>query len=78
MTSELPRPPTTVGAPGRVPGRAGDFRALDGRRSWLLVAFLVAAAVVAPVGVVAVSVLDPSVDVWRSLWSTELPEMLRP
>jgi iron(III) transport system permease protein len=73
VTTQLPqRPAGDVVAHGR----AGALRAGDGRRAWLLVTLLVALAVVAPVGVVALSVLDPSVDVWRSLWRTELPEML--
>lgn len=75
MTAPAPaRAPVSLGAPDgggrtRAPSR-------DGRRGWLAVTLLVAAAVVVPVGIVASSVLTPSVEVWALLWRTELPEML--
>lgn len=47
-----------------------------GRRGWRLVVVAVAAIVVVPVGLVAVSILTPSTEVWSFLWRTDLPDML--
>lgn len=60
------RPATTEHRPPRT-GR---------RPAWSLLAVAVAAAVVAPVGVVVAGGLTPSVAVWRQLWEGRLPEML--
>jgi iron(III) transport system permease protein len=46
------------------------------RRSWDAAVVGVAALVVLPVALVAVSILTPSTDVWAFLWRTELPSML--
>ncbi len=53
-------------------GGAGTARR-DGRRGWRLAVAGVAALVVVPVGLVAVSILTPSTDVWAFLWRTTLP-----
>ncbi|MDQ3415552.1 MAG: iron ABC transporter permease [Actinomycetota bacterium] len=47
-----------------------------GRRGWRLVVVAVAAFAVVPVGLVAVSILTPSTEVWSFLWRTDLPDML--
>jgi len=46
------------------------------RKCWTLVVVVVAALVVVPVGLVAVSLLTPSTQVWALLWRTGLPAML--
>jgi iron(III) transport system permease protein len=69
-------PPGPLEAPATRGRRTGPAGPADARRGWLLVTLLLAAAVVTPVGLVAASVLDPSTEVWRLLWQTELPEML--
>lgn len=46
------------------------------RRSWQLAAAAVAALVVTPLAGVLLSLLDPSVEVWRLLWQTRLVEMV--
>lgn len=46
-----------------------------GRRAWRVATAVVAAFVVVPVGVVASSVLTPSIDVWRLLWEAGLARM---
>lgn len=48
----------------------------DGRRGWQVAVAAVAALVVLPVGLVAVSILTPSTDMWSFWWRTELPGML--
>jgi iron(III) transport system permease protein len=49
----------------------------DGRRAmgvgWAAIAIAVAVAVVAPVAMIAVSVLRPNTEVWRQQWATRLP-----
>jgi iron(III) transport system permease protein len=47
-----------------------------GRRGWTLGVTLIALLAVAPVAVIAWSLLTPSVEIWRHLWQTRLPEML--
>ena len=47
-----------------------------GRRGWTLGVTLIALLAVAPVAVIAWSLLTPSVDIWRHLWETRLPDML--
>lgn len=66
MTTPLARPGT--GAP--VPPL---LRTVPG---WVLV-LVVAAGASAPVIVIAASVLDPDVEMWRRLWDTRLPGMIR-
>ncbi len=47
---------------------------------WLLVTMLpvaVAVAVVAPVVLLLLQLLDPTVDIWTQLWNTTLPSMIR-
>jgi len=48
----------------------------DGRLGWRLAVWAVAALVVVPVGLVAVSILTPTTAVWSFLWHTDLPAML--
>ncbi len=48
----------------------------DGRWAWRAVVVLVAALVVVPVGLVAVSILTPTREVWSLWWGTQLPGML--
>jgi iron(III) transport system permease protein len=47
-----------------------------GRRSWRIATAVVAVLVIVPVGMVAASVLTPSVDVWRFLLRAGLPGMM--
>lgn len=47
-----------------------------GRRGWTLAVSLIAVLAVAPVAVIAWSLLTPSVEIWRHLWATRLPDML--
>ncbi|MBA2739560.1 MAG: iron ABC transporter permease, partial [Nocardioidaceae bacterium] len=47
-----------------------------GRLGWRLAVLAVAAVVVVPVGLVAVSILTPTTEVWSFLWRTDLPDML--
>lgn len=54
-----------------------DRRDRTSRWGWPAVAIAAALAVVAPVAVVASSILTPSTDVWRQLWDTRLPAQLR-
>ncbi len=42
-------------------------------RSWTLVAWLAALAVVSPVAFLATSVLKPNIQMWREQWETRLP-----
>lgn len=73
----VPSVPTggpSVARPARGATRRGS--ASDGRLGWRLVVVVVAAVVVVPVGLVAVSILTPTTDVWSFLWRTELPSML--
>jgi len=57
--------------------RLGAGAVCDGRRSmgvgWAAAAVAVAVAVVAPVAMIAVSVLRPNTEVWRHQWETRLP-----
>ncbi|HET7329049.1 MAG TPA: iron ABC transporter permease [Nocardioidaceae bacterium] len=76
MTAQPSTQATRPPAPDGSTVAGGYRRVRDGRRWWLFVAMAVAVAVVLPVGTVASSILDPSVDVWTQLWRTELPEML--
>lgn len=58
---------------GRVSGRDWLLGGGGGRRrAWRAATAIVAAVVVVPVGLVASSLLTPSVDVWRFLWQTGL------
>lgn len=52
------------------------MRSVPARRAWSAIAVIAAALVVIPVVVVASSIITPSVEVWRHLWNTRLPEML--
>jgi iron(III) transport system permease protein len=72
MTAPAPALQPTPGGPATGRGR----RVHDGRRAWLAAAAVVALAVVLPVGLVAASILSPSVDIWAQLWRTSLPEMI--
>lgn len=68
--------PSTTATAGERPLRPAreelPARRGDGRAGWRLVVLAVAVAVVLPVGLVAVSLLTPSTDVWRFLWDTGL------
>ena len=44
--------------------------------AWHSTAVVIATVVAIPVGVLAFSVLSPSVDVWRQQWNTRLPRQL--
>ncbi|MEM9040096.1 MAG: iron ABC transporter permease [Actinomycetota bacterium] len=46
------------------------------RAGWPLLAIIVAVLVVVPVSLLAASILDPNVDVWRQQWRTRLPGQL--
>ncbi len=59
---------------GRIETTAAD---LVSQRSWPVGALIIAALVVVPIGFLAVSVLDPNVEVWRQQWDTRLPGQLR-
>lgn len=48
-----------------------------GRRWWTWSTVVVAALVIAPVAMLATSILQPSVDVWRDQWNTRLPGEIR-
>ncbi|MEM9036041.1 MAG: iron ABC transporter permease [Actinomycetota bacterium] len=67
--------PTQGGTPEgqRVERSAGDRASQLG---WPVVAFVVATLAVIPIGFLAVSVLDPNVEVWRQQWRTRLPDQL--
>ncbi len=57
--------------------RLGHFDPSRGaRRRWSLIVSLVALLAAAPVAVITWSLLTPSVEIWRHLWATRLPEML--
>lgn len=43
---------------------------------WALASGLVALVVATPILVIAVSLLTPSLEVWRHLWQTQLPELI--
>ncbi|CAN5519359.1 iron ABC transporter permease [soil metagenome] len=60
----------------QIPSQAAGRPLRASRRGWTLVAAVLATLVVVPVGLVAVSILTPSTDVWALLWRTELPSML--
>lgn len=49
---------------------------VDGRWSWPALVGIVAGLSVLPVAIVALSLLTPSVDVWRHLWRTRLAGMV--
>jgi iron(III) transport system permease protein len=49
----------------------------QGRHSLPALPFFIAALVILPVAVVASSLLSPTWEIWRHLWHTLLPEMLR-
>lgn len=44
--------------------------------SWPFISAVVALAVVVPIGFLAISVIDPNVDVWQQQWRTRLPGQL--
>ena len=54
----------------------GTIAARRGTGAWTWSSTIVAALVVLPVALLAVSVLTPSTDVWSQQWRTRLPEQL--
>ena len=60
------------------PGAAAPWPGVVRRRldPWTLAAGAVALVVAAPVVLVCLSLARPSVDVWRHLWATQLPELV--
>jgi iron(III) transport system permease protein len=62
-------PATPAGGRERVTGRGG-------RRPWRIATAVVAALVIVPVGIVAGSVLTPSIEVWRFLLAAGLARMV--
>jgi iron(III) transport system permease protein len=77
MTSTI----TDAAGDSRAPAAGPSTASVIGRsiRSWTATAAisLVAVAVSVPVLVVAWSIVQPSTDVWQSLWATRLPGMIR-
>lgn len=51
-------------------------RAVRGRPSWTIPAVLIAVVVVAPVAMLATSILRPNTEVWRQQWATRLPDQI--
>ncbi len=49
---------------------------MKGRRAWTLRVTGIALLAIAPVAVIGWSLLSPSVEIWRHLWETRLPDML--
>ena len=47
------------------------------RLGWPALTLLIAALVVLPMAVITLALLSPTAEVWRHLWATRLPEMLR-
>lgn len=74
MTVADASPSAGTSAPARVAVRPGDRW---GRRWWTWSTLVVALLVVAPVAMLATSVLRPNTDVWREQWQTRLPGEIR-
>ncbi|MEM9712242.1 MAG: iron ABC transporter permease [Actinomycetota bacterium] len=69
-----PAPPRERSPSGQQVERSTGDRA--SQLGWPVVSIVVAALAVIPIGFLAVSVLDPNVEVWRQQWRTRLPDQL--
>jgi len=65
-----------VASPAPQPRARLQVRDRISRLAWPAAAVVVAALVVVPVAMLATSVLDPNVEVWRQQWQTRLPDQL--
>ncbi|MEM8905328.1 MAG: ABC transporter permease subunit, partial [Actinomycetota bacterium] len=69
-----PAPPRERSPSGQQVERSTGDRA--SQLGWPVVSIVVAALAVIPIGFLAISVLDPNVEVWRQQWRTRLPDQL--
>jgi iron(III) transport system permease protein len=70
--SALDLPPAVVARPSVRVRRGRRF----GRPGWVLAPVVVALLAIAPIAMLATSVVRPNTDVWRQQWETRLPDQI--